>query len=88
MTALATGVLGPDGRVACTGHAADPERLPGARAVNVIAEVDQDALRVISDLAAGGRIHVSITRTFGLDEIDDAFAALRQGALGKLAIRI
>jgi NADPH:quinone reductase-like Zn-dependent oxidoreductase len=87
-TALATGTLGPDGRVACTGHAADPERLPGVRAVNVLADVDQDALRAIAELVDAGLLRVPVTRTFGLDEIDEAFAALSLGALGKLAIQL
>jgi NADPH:quinone reductase-like Zn-dependent oxidoreductase len=88
LTALATTVLARDGRVACTGHAADPERLPGVRAVNVLAEVDQDSLVTIADLTASGRLRAPITRTFAFAELDQALAALRDGAVGKLAIRI
>jgi NADPH:quinone reductase-like Zn-dependent oxidoreductase len=86
LTALATGVLRPGGRVACTGHAADPDRLPGLRATNVRAEVDQDALHTIADLAGSGRLTAPITATFPFDQVAEAFAALRAGALGKLAI--
>ncbi|MCZ0999505.1 NADP-dependent oxidoreductase [Streptomyces mirabilis] len=87
-TALATRLMGPGGRVACTGHAADPERLPGIHAVNVLAEIDQDALLAIVDLAGAGRLRAPVTRVFGLEEIDQAFAALSAGSVGKLAIRV
>ncbi|WP_138757253.1 quinone oxidoreductase family protein [Modestobacter altitudinis] len=86
LTALASRCLRTGGRVACTGHAADPDRLPGIRATNVRAEVDQDALRTIAELAGTGRLHAPITAIFSLDEVAGAFAALRTGALGKLAI--
>ncbi|SOD98055.1 quinone oxidoreductase family protein [Blastococcus haudaquaticus] len=85
-TALATRVLARGGRVACTGHAADPDRLPGVRATNVRAEVDQDALRTIADLVGAGRLHAPITATFPFDEVATAFETLRTGAVGKLAI--
>jgi NADPH:quinone reductase-like Zn-dependent oxidoreductase len=88
LTRMAARLVGPGGRIACTGHAADSERLPGIRAVNVLAEVDQDALRAIADLAGAGRLHAPITQVFKLDEIDRAFTALRAGAMGKLAIRL
>ncbi|WP_448639353.1 quinone oxidoreductase family protein [Geodermatophilus sp. URMC 63] len=85
-TALATRVLAPGGRVACTGHAADADRLPGVVATNVRAAVDQEALRTIADLVGTGRLHAPITATFPFDEVPAAFEALRTGALGKLAI--
>ena len=85
LTALADAVLAPGGRVASTGHAADPDR-PGA--TNVLAEVDQDALLAIAAMAAGGQLRPPVTRTYGIDQIDQAFAALQQGAVGKLAVRI
>jgi NADPH:quinone reductase-like Zn-dependent oxidoreductase len=86
LTALATRVLAPGGRVACTGHAADPDRLPGVVATNVRAAVDQEALCTIAELVATGRLHAPITATFAFDEVPAAFDALRHGALGKLAI--
>ncbi|WP_138733209.1 quinone oxidoreductase family protein [Modestobacter excelsi] len=85
-TALATRVLAPGGRVACTGHAADADRLPGVVATNVRAAVDQEALRTIAELAGTGQLHAPITATFPFDEIPLAFEALRAGAVGKLAI--
>ena len=87
-TALAAGVLAPGGRVACTGHAADPDQLPGVRAVNVVAEVDQDALLVVADLAGSGVLTTSIAHTYDFDELDEAFSALGRGVVGKLAVRI
>jgi len=81
---LTGSVLAPDGRVASTGHAADPDS-PGA--TNVLTEVDQDALRTIAELVGSGRLRAPITSTFTLGEVDRAFAALRDGALGKLAVR-
>jgi NADPH:quinone reductase-like Zn-dependent oxidoreductase len=85
-TALASRVLAPGGRAACTGHAADPTRLPGIRATNVLAEVDQDALAVIAEHVGAGRLRVPITATYRLDEVAEAFDALRTGAIGKLAV--
>jgi len=87
-TALVTAVLRRGGRVACTGHAADPERLAGVRAVNVLAEVDRDALRTIAGLAEGGDLRPVITRTFALDQVDQAFQMLRAGAVGKVAVQL
>jgi NADPH:quinone reductase-like Zn-dependent oxidoreductase len=86
-TELATGVLAPGGRIASTNHAADQGRLPGVSATNVIAEADHDALQTLADLAGDGQVRAPITATFEFDELDAAFAALRAGALGKLAIR-
>jgi NADPH:quinone reductase-like Zn-dependent oxidoreductase len=87
-TALATRLVGPGGRVACTGHAADPERLPGVRAVNVLAEIDEEALRTVAGLAARGDLQPVVTRTFPLDQIDHAFMTLAAGAVGKVSIHI
>jgi NADPH:quinone reductase-like Zn-dependent oxidoreductase len=86
--ALATRILGPGGRVACTGHAADPDSLLGISAVNVLADVDQVALNGLADLTDAGRLRAPITHTYTLDEIDKAFAALSAGAMGKLAVQI
>ena len=88
LTALATGVLAPGGRVASTGHAADADALSGFRTVNVRARADRAAIAHLGELAGSGRLRAPVTRTFRLDEIDDAFAALRDGALGKIAVRI
>jgi len=85
-TALATAVLRPGGRVACTGHAADPDRLPGVRAVNVLAEADRSALEAIAELAGSGALRSPITLAFAFHQIGEAFAALRAGAIGKIAV--
>lgn len=85
---FATQVLGPGGRVASTMMAADPARLPGIRAANVITEIDQDALRALAELAGTGRLRVPVTRVFDLNDIGQAFSALGAGVTGKLAIRI
>ncbi|GAA3387950.1 quinone oxidoreductase family protein [Cryptosporangium minutisporangium] len=82
---LADPVLAPAGRVASTGHAADPDR---SGSTNIRAGVDQDALRTIAELAGDGRLRAPITRTFDLADLDRAFAALGGGAVGKIAIRI
>ncbi|WP_198597815.1 quinone oxidoreductase family protein [Blastococcus atacamensis] len=88
LTALAAGVLAPGGRVASTGHAADADALSGFRTVNVRAEADRAAMALLGELAGSGRLRAPVTRTFRMDEIDSAFAALRDGALGKIAVRI
>ncbi len=86
LTELATQVLASGGRVASTNHAADPDRLPGVRAYNILAELDEEALRALADLAGDGRVRAPITATFAFDELDAAFAALQAGTVGKLAI--
>jgi NADPH:quinone reductase-like Zn-dependent oxidoreductase len=85
LAGLTGAVLTADGRVAATGHVADPDR---PRSTNVLAGIDQDALRTIAELAAAGRLRAPVTGTFGLADVDKAFAALREGAVGKLAIEI
>jgi NADPH:quinone reductase-like Zn-dependent oxidoreductase len=88
LAALATGVLARGGRVASTGHAADADALSAFRTVNVRAEADRAAMALLGELAGSGRLRAPVTRTFGIDEIDSAFAALRDGALGKIAVRM
>ncbi|MFW3168956.1 quinone oxidoreductase family protein [Geodermatophilus sp. CPCC 206100] len=88
LSRLAAAVLVPGGAAVSTGHAADPDRLPGLRARNVLAEVDQDALREIAALAGSGRLRAPVTRTCGIEEIGSAFGLLRDGALGKIAVRV
>ena len=44
------------------------------------------AVETIAQLAASGALRAPITRTFSFVQIDDAFGALRDGAVGKIAI--
>lgn len=88
VTVLASRVLGPGARLVSTNHSADADQLSGVRAVNVIAEVDQDALRDIADLAEQGHLEAPITRTVAFEAIDEAFTAIGAGALGKVAVQV
>jgi len=54
--------------------------------MNVLAEDDRWALEAIAGLAGPGALWAAITRAFAIDQIDAAFAALRDGAVGKIAV--
>ncbi|MPQ96786.1 zinc-binding dehydrogenase [Modestobacter sp. I12A-02628] len=88
LTALARQVLATGGRVASTTFAAEPDALPGMVAGNVFGHADQAALQAIADLAAAGRLRAPVTRSFPLEQLTDAFAALGGGSTGKIAVRI
>jgi NADPH:quinone reductase-like Zn-dependent oxidoreductase len=88
LTELASKVLTPHGRVVSTGHAANPEALPGRTAVNVVAVVDRSAMAEIGGLAADGVLRSAVTRSFGLHDVANAFDALQDGAVGKIAISV
>ncbi|MFF0501793.1 zinc-binding alcohol dehydrogenase family protein [Nocardia aobensis] len=82
---IADGIIVPGGRVASTGHAADPGQ-PGS--YNLQVTVDQTALSTIADLAGQGLLRAPISRTFDLGAIDQAFSQLSNEVFGKIAVRI
>ena len=86
---LATRVLTPaGGRIVSTLLAVGPEGVPGHHGVNLVTDVDPEALASIAQLAATGSLRPSIGSTFEFDDLDEAFAALQRGALGKIAVQV
>jgi NADPH:quinone reductase-like Zn-dependent oxidoreductase len=76
-------LLAAGGRMASTlGFGA--EQHPGA--VAVMANPDAATLDRLAADAAGGVLHVPITRTYALEETSQALADFAAGSLGKLAI--
>jgi NADPH:quinone reductase-like Zn-dependent oxidoreductase len=86
--ALATTVLDPEGRAATTRGVADAELLGGIEAVNVFSMPDTALLARIAGLVEAGRLRAPVVEVHPFDRIDDAFAALARGALGKIAVTL
>jgi NADPH:quinone reductase-like Zn-dependent oxidoreductase len=85
---LAQTVLAPGGRAATTRGVGDPELLGAIEAANVFSAPDIALLVRIADLVREGRLRAPVAEVHGFDRIDDAFAALSRGALGKIAITL
>jgi NADPH:quinone reductase-like Zn-dependent oxidoreductase len=86
--ALAREVLAPGGRAATTRGVGDPELLGAIEAANVFSAPDIALLVRIADLVREGRLRAPVAEVHAFDRIDDAFAALSRGALGKIAITL
>jgi NADPH:quinone reductase-like Zn-dependent oxidoreductase len=86
--ALARDALAPRGRAATTRGVADPGLLGGIEAANVFSAPDIALLVRIADLVREGRLRAPVAEVHAFDRIDDAFAALSRGALGKIAITL
>jgi NADPH:quinone reductase-like Zn-dependent oxidoreductase len=84
---VANGLLAPGGRAASTLMAADPGRLNGIQAANVFAMGLQTLPQLLSR-AQAGTLRAPVTTVFSLDQIADAFAALKAGAQGKIVVRV
>jgi NADPH2:quinone reductase len=85
---LAGKVLAPGGRAATTRGVGDPELLGAIEAANVFSAPDIALLVRIADLVREGRLRAPVAEVHAFDRIDDAFAALSRGALGKIAITL
>jgi NADPH:quinone reductase-like Zn-dependent oxidoreductase len=85
---LAREVLAPGGRAATTRGVADPGLLGDIEAANVFSAPDIALLVRIADLVRAGRLRAPVAEVHAFDRIDDAFAALSRGALGKIAITL
>jgi NADPH:quinone reductase-like Zn-dependent oxidoreductase len=86
--ALATAVLTADGKAATTLSAADPELLDGRAGTNVWSAPDTERMRAVAELVAAGRVRAPVTEVYEFDRIEDAFEAVRRGAVGKVGVRI
>ncbi|WP_116953089.1 NADP-dependent oxidoreductase [Jiangella endophytica] len=78
------GLLRPGGRLAST-LGVTPD---GATAVSVMADTSPQTLARLAADAASGALRVPVTASYPLARIDEAFAAFRTGALGKIALTI
>lgn len=81
-------VLGPGGRAATTLNAADPELLGSIAATNVWSAPEMARLELIARLAGEGTLRAPVSEVYEFSRLDDAFAAVRGGAMGKVAVRL
>ena len=86
--ALATTTLAPGGRAATTLGVGDPELLGAVAFTNVFSAPDTALLARIAELAQAGQLRAPVAEVHAFERIDDAFAALARGALGKIAITL
>jgi hypothetical protein len=45
-------------------------------------------MRTVADLVAAGRVRAPVTEVYEFDRLEDAFDAVRRGAIGKVGVRI
>jgi NADPH2:quinone reductase len=86
--ALARGTLSPGGRAATTRGVGDPELLGEIESTNVFSAADTELLSQIAQLAAQGKLRAPVAEVHSLERIEDAFAALSRGAVGKIALTL
>jgi NADPH:quinone reductase-like Zn-dependent oxidoreductase len=86
--ALATTVLAPGGRAATTRGVADDALLGDIEATNVFSMPDTALLERVARLVEAGRLRAPVAEVHAFDRIEDAFAALARGALGKIAVTL
>jgi NADPH:quinone reductase-like Zn-dependent oxidoreductase len=78
---LARRVLIPGGRALTT-------VAPGSSAEMIVSSCGPELLDLIAEQAARGELRARLRATFALVEIEDAFAELRSGGLGKVALSV
>jgi NADPH:quinone reductase-like Zn-dependent oxidoreductase len=88
LAALAVEVLTPDGKVATTLSAADPELLDGRQGANVWSAPDTERMRTVAALVAEGRVRAPISEMYEFERLEDAFEAVRRGAVGKVGVQV
>jgi NADPH:quinone reductase-like Zn-dependent oxidoreductase len=83
-------VVRSGGRVATLLGAADAERFAsrGVTATNVNAAPNADKLRRLADLVISGELRVPIQGVYSFEQVEEALEAFRQGARGKLIVRV
>ena len=86
--ALAAQALAPGGRAATTRGVADPDLLGAIEAANVFSMPDTALLARVAALVETGRLRAPVAEIHAFDRIEDAFAALARGALGKIAVTL
>jgi NADPH:quinone reductase-like Zn-dependent oxidoreductase len=83
---LANGILGPGGRTATTRGVGDPEMLGEIENTNVFSMPDTGLMAQIGELAGMGKLRAPVAEVHDFERIEDAFAALSRGAVGKIGI--
>jgi NADPH:quinone reductase-like Zn-dependent oxidoreductase len=86
--ALARGVLAPGGRTATTRGVGDAELLGEIENTNVFSMPDTALMTQIAELAAAGKLRAPVAEVHPFDRIEDAFAALERGAVGKIGVAL
>jgi NADPH:quinone reductase-like Zn-dependent oxidoreductase len=86
--ALARRALAPCGRAATTRGVADAELLGRIEATNVFSMPDTALMARIAELVEAGRLRAPVAEVHAFERIEDAFAALARGALGKIAVTL
>jgi NADPH:quinone reductase-like Zn-dependent oxidoreductase len=86
--ALANAVLTADGKAATTLNAANPDLLSGREATNVWSAPDTERMRTVAELVGAGRVRAPVTEVFDFDRLEDAFEAVRRGAVGKVGVQV
>jgi NADPH:quinone reductase-like Zn-dependent oxidoreductase len=85
---LARGVLAPGGRTATTRGVGDADLLGDIENTNVFSMPDTGLMAQIAELARDGKLRAPVAEVHAFERIEDAFAALSRGAVGKIAITL
>jgi NADPH:quinone reductase-like Zn-dependent oxidoreductase len=88
LAGLVVGVLKADGKIATTLNAVDPELLDGREGTNVWSAPDVERMRAVAELVAAGRVRAPVTEVYDFEALEDAFEAVRRGAVGKVGVRL
>jgi NADPH:quinone reductase-like Zn-dependent oxidoreductase len=86
--ALAVEVLTPDGKAATTLNAANPDLLDGREGTNVWSSPDIERMQTVAELVGAGRVRAPLTEVYEFDRLEDAFDAVRRGAVGKVGVQV
>jgi NADPH:quinone reductase-like Zn-dependent oxidoreductase len=86
--ALAVEVLTADGKAATTLNAANPDLLDGRQGANVWSSPDTERMRAVASLVAEGHLRAPVTEVYEFDRLEDAFEAVRRGAIGKVGVQV
>lgn len=86
--ALAVKALKPDGKAATTLNAANRDLLDGREGTNVWSSPDTERMRTIAELVAAGKVRAPVTEVYEFDRLEDAFEAVRRGAVGKVGVQV
>jgi NADPH:quinone reductase-like Zn-dependent oxidoreductase len=83
---LAKGILAAGGRAATTRGVSDPEMLGEIESTDVFSMPDTALMAQIGELAGVGKLRAPVGEVHAFERIEDAFAALSRGAVGKIGI--
>lgn len=49
---------------------------------------DTERMRTVAELVSAGRVRAPVTEVYDFDRLEDAFEAVRRGAVGKVGVRV